>query len=172
MLEKLLNWYNMRAMYFRNMVIARILFLFRPRWCCLRIICYSVRWCSFVSFGLGERVCFFCIFGHTFRAGIWKREDKAQHIDTAKWMHWYHPFGVRIPCKMIALSGILIGLPPLGHKYSFAPSLAFDKQGMARQRNDDTKKANQHTQRKCRSQQIERNETTTRRFKKKSDRDL
>lgn len=28
---------------------------------------------------------------------------------------------------MIALSGILIGLPPLGHKYSFAPSLAFDK---------------------------------------------
>lgn len=32
-------------------------------------------------------------------------------------------------CKMIALSGILIGLTPLGHKYSFAPSLGLTSIG-------------------------------------------
>lgn len=43
---------------------------------------------------------------------------------------------------MIALSGILIGLPPLGHKYSFAPSLAFDKQGIVAKK----KEKNTHIQ--------------------------
>lgn len=85
---------------------------------------------------------FFCLalfFGDTFfchTVGTDISNDVSEWECTDKIQQWtrLNVFGLQsMPTNRefsvqneIALSGILIGLPPLGHKYSFAPSLACD----------------------------------------------